>query len=489
MIVRDKDTQITAEVVKGAIAEFVADVLPRLNTLADAYKGKTPITKRVRASGLPNNKLVHAYPRYIVTMASGYLVGAPVKYSDEKQKDAIKALEEAHKHSKIDSVDAELAEHASIYGRGVCICYTDEEGKPKAAALNPREAFVVYDDTVEHRPLFGVHWMDKFDVAGKKTGVTVHVHSGTEEQLFEGKAVSSLAAVPEETKAHAFGGVPMVEFWNNSDEMGDFEPVLSLIEAYDTLESDRVNDKQQFTDAVLLLTGCTLESGEEEVVEGYDEDGEPITRKDTRTAAQKLLEEKTLTLPDEAAKAEWLIKKSDETGSETLKNAINDDIHKMSMIPDLTDEHFAANASGVAMGYKLLGMEQLTKTKERWFKEGIQSRLRLFANILSVLARATLIPEDVTITFTRSLPVNAPEIAAMVAQLSGIAPQKRLLGQLPFIDDVDKAVKELEEEQEKAAKRQADAFGGQYMDGNDVPKQEDDPKQEKDEPKKRNDDR
>ena len=56
------------------------------------------------------------------------------------------------------------------------------------------------------------------------------------------------------------GGVPVVEYWNNAQETGDFEPVLSLIDAYDTLESDRVNDKQQFTDAVLLLTGCTLEN-------------------------------------------------------------------------------------------------------------------------------------------------------------------------------------------------------------------------------------
>lgn len=481
MITRDRDIQITPRVIKGAIGEFQKDVLPKLNKLADAYKGQSAITKRTRASGLPNNKLVHAYPRYIVTMASGYLVGAPVKYEDDAQKEAIEALEEVHKHSNIDSVDAELAAQASIYGRGVCICYADEGGKPRAAALSPREAFVVYDDTVEHKPIFGVHWMDRRDDTGKVTGVIVHVHTDKEDQTYVGKTVASLKAAPDDVRTHAFGGVPMVEFWNNSDEMGDFEPVLSLIEAYDTLESDRVNDKQQFSDAVLLLTGCTLGQEEEEAED--DEEEEDGKVRDTRTAAQRLLEEKTLSLPDENAKAEWLIKKGDEAGAETLKNSVNDDIHKMSMIPDLTDEHFAANASGVAMGYKLLGMEQLTKTKERWFREGIRSRLRLFANMMAVLARATLDPEGVTITFTRSLPVNAAEIATMVAQLSGIAPQKKLLGQLPFIEDVDEAVKELEEEQDKAAKRQADAFGGKYLDGN-----EGNMDGEPDDTKKRNDD-
>lgn len=465
MIVRSGEIQVSAAVVKGAIGEFVRDVVPRLNKLAEAYEGKGAITKRTRATGLPNNKLVHAYPRYIVTMASGYLVGEPVKYTDDAQKEAIEALEVAHKGSNVDSVDAELAANASAYGRGVCICYADEQGRPKAATLDPREAFVVYDDTVEHRPLFGVHWMDKHDESGKKIGVTVHVHTDTEDQLYEGKDVAKLAAVPEMVKAHSFGGVPMVEFWNNAQETGDFEPVLSLIEAYDVLESDRVNDKQQFTDAVLLLTGCTLGNEEEDEC-AETEDGEEAPAKDTRTAAQRLLEEKTLSLPDENAKAEWLIKKGDESGAETLRNALKSEIHKMSMIPDLTDEHFAANASGVAMRYKLIGLEQLTKIKERWFREGLRSRLRLFANFLAVLARGTLDPESVTITFTRSLPVNETEIAAMVAQLSGIAPQKTLLAQLPFIENVDEAVKELEEEQAKAAKRQAEAFGGQYADGN-----------------------
>lgn len=452
MIVRDQSAPMGARMLRGVIGEFTADVLPRLERLHEAYTGQGAITRRTRSPGLPNNKLVHAYPRYIVTMASGYLVGAPVKYTDDTQADALKALEAIHRGSGIDSVDAELAADASIYGRGVCVCYTDERGAVKAATLNPREAFVVYDDTVEHRPLFGVHWMQRRDEAGKVIGVTAHVHTESEVQTYEGKELSALRAVS--AKAHLFGGVPMVEFWNNAQEMGDFEPVLSLIEAYDVLESDRVNDKQQFTDAVLLLTGCTL--AQEEPIEGEAQD--------TRSAAQRLLEEKTLSLPDENAKAEWLVKASDESGAEMLRNAIKAEIHKMSMIPDLTDEHFAANASGVAMRYKLFGLEQLTVNKERWFGEGLRTRLRLFAAMMHVLAKGELDAERVEISFTRSLPVNETELAAMVAQLNGLVPHRTLLSRLPFVEDVDKAMDELDAERREAAQRQAEAFGGQYRD-------------------------
>ena len=432
MIVRDKDIPVTGETVSGAIAEFLRDVRPRLDRLCKAYEGRGAITRRMRSPGLPNNHLVHAFPRYIVTMASGYLVGKPVSYDDSAQSEAVNALREAYAACDMDSVDAELATDAAIYGRGVCICYADGRGRPKAATLSPKTAFVVYDDTVEHRPVFGVHWLDRFDAQGKRCGVTVHAYTAAEELTFTGR---SLSLITQEggPRAHYFGGVPVVEFWNNAQETGDFEPVLSLIDAYDTLESDRINDKQQFTDAVLLLTGCTLENDNPE---------------DKRSPAQKLLEEKTLSLPDTDASAQWLVKQSDEAGAEILRQALREDIHKMSMVPDLTDESFAANASGVAMRYKLLGLEQLTAIKERWFREGLRSRLRLFARFLAVLARASLDPETVEMTFTRALPVNETEAAQMVAQLSGIAPQRALLAQLPFIDDVDAAVAQLREEKD-----------------------------------------
>lgn len=407
------------------------EVCPKLCRLGKAYEGQGAITSRVRSAGLPNHRLVHAYPRYIVTMAAGYLVGKPVAYSAPAQAQALDVLRAMYAASDMGSVDAELAADASIYGRGVCICYMDEQGRPRCATLSPKEAFVIYDDTVEHRPLYGVHWLEQVDDSGRRCGVSVHVHSAQETLVFTGRSLTALGGAPQ-VLPHFFGGVPVIEFWNNAQETGDFEPVLSLIEAYDMLESDRVNDKQQFTDAVLLLTGCTLEGGD------------PA---DTRSPAQKLLEEKMLSLPDSDAKAEWLCKQSDESGSELLREALRSDIHKMSMVPDLTDANFAANASGVAMRYKLLGLEQLTSIKERWFREGLRSRLRLYAHIMGVLAAGQLNAEEVAMTFTRSLPVNESEAAAMVRQLDGLVPKRILMTQLPFVEDVDAAISELGKEQ------------------------------------------
>ena len=136
----------------------------------------------------------------------------------------------------------------------------------------------------------------------------------------------------------------------------------------------------------------------------------------------------------------------------------------MSMVPDLTDEHFAANASGVAMRYKLLGLEQLTRNKERWFRQALRERMARFVAFFARLGAPELDAGAVKITFTRALPVNDSEIAAMVAQLHGILPDKALFSQVPFVENVDEAMQQMREQRKADAEWQA-AFGG-YADAN-----------------------
>lgn len=421
MIIRSKDMCVDAQTISGCLEEFMREVRPRLMRLYDAYEGKGAITRRIRGQGLPNNRLSHAFPRYITTMAAGYLTGRPIQYGGD-QEEGVQMLRRLYGACDVDSVDAELARDASICGKGICIVYADEMARPRAATLDPRQAFVVYDDTVEHRAMLGVHFYARRGETGRPEGMHIYAYTPDACLHWTSRANAGPSGEPEWTPSF-FDSVPMVEFWNNADERGDFEPVLSLIEAYDQLESDRMNDKQQFTDAILLLTGCVLENDDPD---------------DARTPAQKLIEEKTLSLPDSDAKAQWLVKQSDEAGTEIFKNALRADIHKMSMVPDLTDEQFAYNSSGVAMRYKLLGLEQLTADKERWFREGLRCRLRLFARYMQLTSMAQLDPERVTMTFTRSLPVNESEAAQTVALLHGIVPDEVLFTQLPFMEDAMK---------------------------------------------------
>lgn len=416
MITRDRaclQKGLTGKLLQGCLNEHLRGT-ERLSRLRDAYLMK-PLAGKIRGEGLPNHLLQHAYPRYIVTIAAAYLAGAAVSYQGEgKGADAIR---HAYQACNAAGTDMELARQCALYGKGTELIYADEKARPCAAALDPRCAFTVYSDDAEAAPLFGVHFHPVLDEGGSPRGYEAQVYTAQEQMTFRSQDCASLLMGPPIRRTpHYFGHVPLIEYWNNEEEQGDVEAVLSLIQAYDALQSCRINDQEQLSDALLIVYGARLET---------DEKG--------RTPAQQLRQDKLLYLPDREAGAQYLVKQGS-PGAEEVRASLERDIHKFSMIPDLSDQQFSGNASGVAMKYKLLGLEQLTQGKERWFREGLKCRLRCFSHFLSVKGYRMGDTEGIRMVFTRSLPENALETAQMVKTLDGMAPKSLLLSQLPFLD-------------------------------------------------------
>ena len=417
MITRDRaflESGLSGRLLQGCLMEHLRHT-EHYTRLRNAYllKPSSPLLKR--AEGLPDHHLSHAYARYIVTIASSYLAGTAISYQGDTP--GLNALKRAYHWANVAGVDSELARQASLYGKGVEVIYSDEHAQPRSAALDPRCAFVVYGDDVGSSPLFGVHFHPITDAAGVPRGYEAQVYTDSECLQYRAADAASLFLSPPVSRIpHYFGRVPLIEYWNNEDETGDVESVLSLIEAYDVLESCRVNDQEQLADALLIIYGARLET---------DDQG--------RTPAQQLRQDKLLYLPDRDAGAEYLVKNAG-VGAEELRQSLERDIHKFSMIPDLSDEHFSGNASGVAIRYKLMGLEQLTRGKERWFREGLKERLSCYAHFLSVKGERALDESQVQILFTRTLPENHLEAAQMVKTLEGMVPDQLLLSQLPFLD-------------------------------------------------------
>lgn len=416
--------------------------IARCAHLENYYLGKHAIVNRqMSTKGLPNNKLVANHAKYITDIAVGYVTGNPVKYEGTQIEDIIQTFDQID----IVSHDAELAKDLSIFGVGYELYYmsSDDVPIPKVTAIDPRQIFLVVDDTVEYRSLFGVHYYPRRDIDNQHIGWYVHVYTADSVMRYEVKELDKVADyVVIDQQQHYFGSVPIVEYWNNEERQGDYEQQISLIDAYNALQSDRINDKEQLVDAILKIKGVSLGDNTDEAV---------------RTI--KLLKElKILELPaDQGADADWLVKQMNEADVEILRNAIRDDIHQFAMVPSLTDENFASNTSGVAMKYKLLGLEQLAKIKERYFIQGLRERLRIFANILGVKGKAVDV-SDVVITMTRNLPANDIETAQMIATLSGTVSQTTLLSQLSFVDDPQEEVEAVEKQKDADVERNRKAF-------------------------------
>lgn len=443
-IIRDRallgaNGEVPIKLLLNCIAEHQTQI-DRFSKLNDYYDGKHEILKRTLSNNdLPNNKLVCNHAEYITDMATGYFIGNPVTYKD----DDIEPILDNFKKISIHNIDTELCRDISINGVGYELVYmsSDEVPIPKSTNIDPRSIFLVVDDTVEYKSMFAVHYYSKYNLDNNIVGHYVNVYTAgmIYKYLFKNLRSEQCELLAEEQ--HYFKQVPVIEYWNKKNLKGDFEGVISLIDAYNLLQSDRVNDKEQLVDALLAVIGVSFGDDEEEMT----------------TTAKLLKRMKVLELPD-GGDAKWLIKQLNETEVEVLKKAIKDDIHEFSKVPCLTDENFAAQASGVAMKYKLLGLEQLAKTKEGYYRIGLRERLQLYANIFNIKGNNISV-DNTEINMTRSLPVNEVEISEMATTLDGTVSLETRLSLLPFITDVDAEIERVQEEKQKNVEQQRRAFG------------------------------
>lgn len=390
----------------------------KLERLYNYYIGNHDILSRIKEKGAANNRLVCNHAKYITDCTTGYFMGSPVQYMSRGDAD-ISAVKDILRRADSATQDIDLARFGSIFGVSYEMLYFSAGEIPeiKLASIDPRNCFVVYDDTVEQKPLFGVYYMPTYNDNDFVKGYRCYLCDREKVTEFYITASFTIA----ETAApypHYFGDVPIIEYYNNGDRQGDFEQVTSLIDAYNVLQSDRVNDKEQFVDAILLIKGQVLGDTASEESETY-----------------KAIKEFGVMTIDDSGDAKWLTRQFDESSVDILRKALENDIHKFSGVPCMNDVSFSGNASGVAMRYKLLAFEQMTKIKERYFTEGLRLRLKMIANALLMLSAVKIDTDDIEILFTHSLPENETELAETVNLLKDIVPNDKLMKLLPFIPE------------------------------------------------------
>ena len=447
MIYRDRElieNGITPLLLEKCIAEHQKEIV-RYNMLNDYYKGEHKIKQRTFSnSSLPNNKLVCNHAAYISDMAVSYVFGEPISYSGND----IEKLNVIFTEIDEDSHNNELALDIGINGVGYELIYMsdDENPIPKLAVLNPNSTFVVVDTSVEHKPMFAVTYQVKKDINDTVLGYDIYVYTEVQKFHYLTSDISTTVNIKDtdlqdDVEDYYFDDIPIIEYKNNKNETGDFEGVLSLIDAYNLLQSDRVNDKEQLVDAFLVIIGQSLGDNEDEISE----------------TVKKLKEEKIVEL-DADGNAMWLTKQLNEDQVEILKKAIKSDIHEFSKVPDLTDENFVGNSSGIAMKYKLLGFENLGKTKERYFKQGLRKRLKLISNIKSKQA-IKLDVNGVDIKFKRCLPIDKETLAKIAQETDGLLSWETRVKEYDSEIDVEKEKEKLDQEKKENIEQQQKAFG------------------------------
>ena len=240
------------------------------------FKGEQSILSRVKHFRPEiNNKVVINHANEIVSFKTSYLLFEPIIYvardgvSDAVSEDvnekvgklnAMMALANKAAH------DMELATWIHIAGHGYRMVlprrdYEPEDGFPpfELFNLNPTNTFVVYNSGLGEKPLCGVTYTNRRfadgDTGDYKLGTVYSIY--TKHDYFE---VLNSNVIRHER--HGLGDIPIIEYINNSARLGSFEIVESILEAINTLASNRIDATEQTVQSIMVFVNCEIDENQ-----------------------------------------------------------------------------------------------------------------------------------------------------------------------------------------------------------------------------------
>jgi SPP1 family phage portal protein len=136
---------------------------------------------------------------------------------------------------------------------------------------------------------------------------------------------------------------------------------------------------------------------------------------------------------------------------------LHDSVYRTAQCPDFSSETFVGGvSSGVAIRYRLTGMETRAGKIEGELRKALQRRIEIICGIASMKLGEEVF-RDIKITFKRNIPEDITAIINMVNGLKGSVSDETLLGQVPFVSDVNGELERLQEQ--KAANMSLYTFG------------------------------
>lgn len=417
----NKNTDLDSLLLQKMISKFRVEVEPKLQRYKNYYDGKQAILNKAYAdASKPCSRTVINYCKNIVDSYDGYLATPGcISYRSEQDIDDIMNI---LRYNDYAAEDADFLLNALIYGVAAELMYIDETGHTRFRLINPTTCFGVCDDSLTGDLLYFVR-MYKVNDWDESDTYNVDVYSDYDVKHYTMNGANGyLSFVSEEP--HYFSQCP-ANIFTLPDEKSIFDCIMSLQDAANELVSSEIDDYSAFCDAYLTLIGV-------------DADVEDIS---------SMKENRVLVLPDGAA-AQWLTKNANDTQVENILKRIHESIYRIAQCPDFSSESFVGGvSSGVAIRYRLTGMETKAGKIEGEMKKALQRRVEIICGIAS-LKLGEEVFRDISIDFKRNIPEDYTSIINMINSLKGTVSDSTLLSLLPFVEDVNAELAAVQEQKQ-----------------------------------------
>lgn len=415
----NKDTELSVDLLQKMINRFRMNEQPRLTKYKNYYDGIQQILQKAYAdTSKPCNKTVINYCKNIADNYAGYLA-TPGFISYRSEQD-IESIMDILRYNDFQTEDSDFLLDALIYGVACELMYIDNTGHTRFKLINPANCFGVYDDTLSGDLLYFVRFYQASEWDSSDM-YNLDVYSDYSVKHYTMRGMNGhIEAIGEEP--HYFSQCP-ANIFMLPDEKSIFDCVVGLQNSVNELLSSEIDDYSSFVDAYLIL-------------EGVDADTDDI-------AGMK--QNRVLVLP-EGAKASWLTKNANDAQVENILTRLHDSIYRIAQCPDFTSETFNGGvSSGIAIQYKLTGMENRAGIIEGKMKKALQRRIEIICGIAS-LKMGEEIFRDIEIDFKRNIPEDINSTINMINALKGTVSDATLLGQLDFVTDVNAELEAIQEQ-------------------------------------------
>lgn len=427
----NKDTELTIDLLNKMINKFNLEVEPKLRKYKDYYDGVQAILNKTYSdASKPCNKTIINYCKNIADSYCGYL--ASPGYISYRSEQDIEDIMYILKYNDYQAEDSDFLLNALVYGKAAELMYNDEEGKVRFRLINPTQCFAIYDDSLTGDLLYFVRIYEASDWDNSNT-YNVDVYSNFDVKHYTMSGDNGYVEFIEE-EPHYFSQCPANVF-ALPDEKSIFDCIMSLQDAANEVLSSEIDDYSAFCDAYLTLTGM-------------DADSDDIA---------SMKENRVLILPEGSA-ANWLTKSASDAQVENILKRIHDSIYRIAACPDFSSETFVGGvSSGIAIRYRLTGMETRAAKICAEMKKALQRRLEVISGIAS-LKLGEEVFTDIDIEFKRNIPEDITSTINMINALKGTVSDATLLSQLPFISDVNAELEAVQEQ--KMNNLETYSFGG-----------------------------
>lgn len=410
------------------LALFLSSQKERLAILDGYSKGKnfTILNGRKRLEKEKSDyRVTHNWGGYIADYTTGYVLTNPVtigtRLPHDDETKSLADIVEINRINDADTLNFELGYDTARYGRALELHYRDADNQDRFVQIDPQEMFVIRSIDVSKKIIGAVH----IPIYNDLMYMTIY----TNDRIYKFKPSKNggINWNGIDVKQHFYKDVPVVEWWNDRFRIGDIENVIPLIDAYDSAQSDTANYMSDLNDALLVINGdfTSANLNTQDLIEMKEANILALeTGMDTQGKQTSLT-------------AEYIYKQYDVQGSEAYKTRIINDIYKLSKVPNLEDDRFNAQQSGVALRYKLLGLEQKRSIKESFYTRALRRRYRLIENIHDGLSDTKITADDLTFTFHENIPEDVWAEVERYVTVGGKVSEDTLMNLASFIENAD----------------------------------------------------